>query len=209
MEDARGVRGGRVHRRACAVDQRQRHRRAAMAFRPVRSARHPALAVPRRSALDRDARRRAHRVGPVAARALAAVVVDAAAGLRAHSPRRQRRGAGALVAGAGGRLVRRRTGGAGGRHARPRGAARRRGPGPGPPRIPGIDADGGAPRRARAAGSVGRVGATRSLRPSSSCTARISAVAGRCANSGAGYGCATAKPHRCRSPCAAPSSIAR
>ena len=147
--------------------------------------------------------------GPVAARALAAVVVDAAAGVRADPPRRQRGGARPLAAGPGGRLVRRRAGRARGRHARPRGAARRRRPGAGPARIPGIGADGGAARRDRAAGAVGQVRRPGVRRPSSSCTARINAAAERCASSGASCGCATAKPHRCRPPCAAPSSIAR
>ncbi len=61
VEAARRVRGRRVHRVSRAVDHRQRHRRAEMALRPVRSARHAVVAVPRRPAVDRDARRRAHR----------------------------------------------------------------------------------------------------------------------------------------------------
>ena len=50
---------------------------------------------------------------------------------------------------------------------------------------------------------------TRSRRPSSRCTARISAVVDFCASSGVGCGCATAKPLRYRPPCGGPLSIAR
>ncbi len=74
--------------------------------------------------------------GPWLPRTLAAVVVDAAAGLRAHPSGGQRRGAGADVVGAGGRVVRRRTGGVGGRHAGPGGAARGSCAGAGAPGFP-------------------------------------------------------------------------
>ena len=47
------LRGGRLDLRPRAVDHRQRPRRAAMAFRPVRPAAHRALPIPRRPALDR------------------------------------------------------------------------------------------------------------------------------------------------------------
>ena len=69
----------------------QRHRGAAMAFRSVRPAQYRAVAVPRRPAVDRDARRSPHGVGSLAALTLAAVVVDAAPRVRAHPPLRQRR----------------------------------------------------------------------------------------------------------------------
>lgn len=42
----------------------------------------------------------------------------------------------------------------------------------------------------------------------SSCTARISAAAARCGNSGGSCDCAAPKPRRCRPPCAARSSTA-
>ena len=88
--------------------------------------------VPRRPALDRDARRGAHRLRPMAARPVATLVVGAAAGVRAHPPGHQRRGARAVTARPGGRLVRRRAGRPRRRHPRSRGAAGRRGPGDGP-----------------------------------------------------------------------------
>ena len=141
VEAARGVRGGRVHRVYLALDHRQRHSRAEMAFRFVRSARHASLAVPRRPPVDRDARRRAHRFRPLAALALEAVVVDAAACLRADPPRRQRGGTRPLAAGPCSRLVRRRAGCARGRDACPRGAARRRRSRPGPAWIRGVGTD--------------------------------------------------------------------
>ena len=167
------------------------------------------VAVPRRPALDRDARRGAHGVGPVAAGAVAAVVVDAAAGVRADPPRRQRGGAGPLVAGAGGGLVRRRlvvlvvgTPASGG-------AARGRRPRDGPARI----------FRGRAAGWCGRPGtgplelAATTPRPDS---VAIVEMYGPNQRSGGtlrqlwrGCDSATPKPRRCRPPCAAPSSIAR
>ena len=53
--------------------------------------------------------------------------------------------------GPGGGLVRRRAGGAGRRHARPRGAARRCGAGDGPPGLHGDRADGAATGRSRVA----------------------------------------------------------
>ncbi len=184
VETPRRVRCCRVYLASRPVDQRQRHRRAEMALRPVRPARHDLVAVHRRPAVDRDARRGAHGVGPLAARAVASVVVDAAAGLRADPPRRQRRGAGPLVAGAGGGLVRRRIGGPGRRDPRVGGAARGRRPGDGQARI----------FRGRAHGSYGRRGTDRSSCPrrrrnrirsrSSRCTARTNAAAARCASSG-------------------------
>ena len=62
-----------------------RLRGAAMALGPRRPAQDLPLAVPRRPALDRHARRDADGVGAVAACAVAALVVGAAAGLRARS----------------------------------------------------------------------------------------------------------------------------
>ncbi len=102
------------------------------------------------------ARRGAHRVGPVAAGALAALVVDAAAGVHSDPPRGQRRRAGPLTAGPGGRLVRRRAGGLGQRHPRVGGAAGRRGARDGQTRVRGRGTAGGPPRRIGAAGPVGR-----------------------------------------------------
>ncbi len=79
----------------------------------------------------------------------------------------------------------------------------------GPAWIRGIGADGGAAGRDAGRWCCRRSLTTRSPWPSSSCTARISAVAGFCASSGVGCACATAKPHRYRPPCGAPLSIAR
>ncbi len=67
----------------------------------------------------------------------------------------------------------------------------------------------GAPRRARAAGALGELRRNRIRRPSSRCTALISAVVDFCASSGVGCGCATEKQHRYRPPCGAPLSTAR
>ena len=103
LEAARRLRGGRDRRRPRAVDQPDGIAAPQWHFDLSDAARHLPVAVPRRPALDRDARGGAHGVGPVAARAVAAVVVDAAAGLRADPPRRQRRGACALAARPGGR----------------------------------------------------------------------------------------------------------
>ena len=102
--------------RSPALDQRQRHRGTPMALRPVRPTQHRAGPVPGRPAVDRDARGGVDRVGTVAARPLATLVVGAAAGLRADPPGHQRDSAGPLVAGTGGGMVRRRIGGPGGRH---------------------------------------------------------------------------------------------
>ena len=198
-----------VARRARAVDQRQRHRGAAMAFRPGRAARHPPVAVPRRPPLDRDARRGAHGVRALAARAVAPVVVGAAAGVRADPPRRQRRGARPAHCWAW------RWAGSSARwwcwsSAPPPWRCRSTGRcGRWPDADSWYRTDGGATGRTRTAGAVGDV-ATRTARPrSSSCTARINAAAARCASSGESSGCAAAKPRRCRPRCAAPSSIAR
>ena len=150
------VRGGRLDLRSRVVDHRHRPGRTAVAFRPERPPAHPAVAIPRRPALDRHARRGAHRVGPVAARALAALVVDAAAGLHSDPPRGQRRRAGPLTAGPGGRLVRRWAGGLGQRHPRVGGTAGRRGARDGQTRVRGRGTAGGPPRRVGAAGAVGR-----------------------------------------------------
>ena len=183
VEAARRLRGGRDARGTRAVDQGQRDRGSAMAFRPVRTTQHAAVAVPRRSALDRDARRRPHGVGPMAAVAMAALVVDAAAGVRPHSPRRQRGGTRPVAARPGRWLVRRRVDGARRRHACARGALGRRGPRVGSAKIRGVSHDG---RSSRGAGTVGAVGGEpRRRRPSSSnCTDPISAAAEHCGNCG-------------------------
>ena len=147
--------------------------------------------------------------GPWLPVALEAVVVGAAACLCADPPRRQRGGARPLAVGPCGRLVRRRAGCACGRDASPRGAARRRRPRPDPAWIRSDGTERGAPRRAGAAGASAALARSRSRRPWSSCTARISAVVVFCASSGVGCGCATAKPHRYSPPCGALSSTAR
>ncbi len=208
VEAARRVRGGGRHRPARAVGAAGRLRCAAMALRPGRPAEDLPVAVPRRPALDRHARRDAHGVGAVAARAVAALVVGAAAGLRAHPSRRQRRGARSLTARPGGGLVRRRVGGAGRRHAGAGGAARRRRAGDGPAGMHGDRADGGATGRTRIAASLRRV-RRRARSPRSRCTARISAAAGRCASCGGSSPCAAARPRRSTPRCAASSSTAR
>ena len=92
------LRGRRGARDPAVLDQRQRHRGAPMALRPLGPAQHGAGAIPRRPALDRDAGGGADRVRAVAAGALAALVVDAAAGVRADPPRRQRHRARPAVA---------------------------------------------------------------------------------------------------------------
>ena len=171
---------------------------------------HAAGPVPRRPALDRDAGRGADRFGPLAARALAALVVGAAAGLRADPPRHQRHRPGPLIGGPGGGLVRRRAGGPGRRHSRARGAAGGRGPRDGQTRVRRVAAHGGPARRTRAAGAFGRMSERSGCdRGRSSCTARIRAAAARCASCGASCGCATPRPRPCRRRCAAPSSTAR
>ena len=182
---------------------------APMALRPVRPGPHGVRAIPRRPALDRDARRGAHRVGPVAARAMAALVVDAAAGVRADSPRGQRRRAGPLTAGPGGGVVRRRAGGPGQRHSRARSAAGRRGPRADQTRIRGVRTHGGPPSRNRAAHAFCGIRGCKWDRDDRVVLARIKAAAARCASCGASCGCAAARPHPFRRPCAAPSSIAR
>ena len=139
-----------------AVDQRHGPGGPAVAFRPVRPAAHRLVPVPRRPALDRHACRGAHRVRPVAAGALAALVVGAAAGVHPDPPGGQRHRAGPLAAGSRGRLVLRRAGDPGQRHPRSRGAAGRRGARDGQTRIRGDRAEGGPPRRIGAAGSCGR-----------------------------------------------------
>ena len=153
MEAARRLRRGRCHRHPVAVDHRQRHRRAALALRSERTSRHRTVAVPRRPAVDRDAGRGPDGVGSLAARALAAMVVGAAAGVRADPPRRQRGRAGTLAAGARGGLVRRRTGRARRRHTRAGGPARRRSAGDDAPGVPGVRAEGGPAGRAWAVGA--------------------------------------------------------
>ena len=70
-----------------------------MAFRPDPAAVHQPVAVSRRPALDRPARRGAHGVGSVAAHPLAALVVGPAAGLRTDPPRGQRGGPGPFLLG--------------------------------------------------------------------------------------------------------------
>ena len=91
----------------------------------------------------------------MAARPLAALVVDAAAGVHPDPPRGQRHRAGPLTAGPGGRLVRRCAGDPGQRHPRSRGTAGRRGARDGQTGVRGDRAEGGPPRRLRAAGAVG------------------------------------------------------
>lgn len=51
--------------------------------------RHLPVAIPRRSAMDRDARGGAHRLGPVASEEVATSLVDAASALRSHPSDRQ------------------------------------------------------------------------------------------------------------------------
>ena len=188
-----------------------RHRRTALALRFGRPARHGAVPVPRRSPVDRHAGRGPDGVGTVASRALAAVVVDPAPGVRADPSGGQRRGTRPCVVRAGGGLARRRTGGVDRRHpglevpleGAVRALARRGFPvsaltvvrpaGRGPLIL--------EPDRSRST-------APRQRPPWSRCTAPINAVVAHCASSGESCGCAPARPLRCSCRCAARSSIA-
>ena len=95
------------HRGAAVVDHRAGHHGPALALRPVRLVVDDVVAVPRRPALDRLAGGGADGVRPVAASALAALVVGVAARIRADSPGGQRRGCRPGLRWSGGGLVRR------------------------------------------------------------------------------------------------------
>ena len=155
MATADPLRRGRIDLGAGPVDHRQGPGRTAMALRPLRPVAHRAVPIPRRPALDRHAGRGAHRIRPMAAGPLAALVVDAAAGVHPDPPRGQLHRAGPLAAGHCGRMVRRRHGDPGQRHPRSRGAARRRGARDGQTRVRGDRAAGGPPGRIWAAGAYG------------------------------------------------------
>ena len=97
METACSLRGRCADRLSRAVDHGQAPLGTPMALRPLRSPAHGVVPIPRRPALDRHARRGAHRVGPLATRTLATLVVDAAAGVHTDPSGGQRDRAGALT----------------------------------------------------------------------------------------------------------------
>lgn len=85
-----GYAASRPVRRCRAVLHRNRPGGTEMAPRragPTR--RHLPVSIPRRSAMDRDARGGAHRLGPVASEEVATSLVDAASALRSHPSDRQ------------------------------------------------------------------------------------------------------------------------
>ncbi len=209
VETARGVCGRGRDRRAGAVDHQRGHRGAAVAFRSLRPPRHAAFPIRRRPALDRDARRGADRLGAMAARAVAALVVGAAAGVRADPSRHQRRGSRAVAVRAGRRLVHRCIGRARRRNPRARRAAGGGSSRDGPSRVRRVRAQGGAAVRCRAADPAGGVRAPADDGRDGDVRTDINAAAACSCSCGARCGCATERLRPCTHPCAAPSNTGR
>src|ERR1700746_1671621 len=99
MEAARRLRGGGASRGSFALDRRQRLLGTPMALRPLGPAADLAGPDPGRPTVDRDARGGTDRVGSLASGAVAALVVGAAARLRADPPVHQRDSSRPLLAG--------------------------------------------------------------------------------------------------------------